>query len=174
MFFEQKSMEDIVSLRFNPGQGVAQFKSAERGLSLLICRSHTPEEIERVRDREAAEQLTRATRVLEEALKLSRGDPRAPAGNYFKLKLNITTFCALLHTLFGPSSRYYLNLMRIWNCLDTSGVYNIRDAFSADVCYRISWATVMSGGHSPLKTVGERGRVSPMMMPPKPALEASV
>ncbi len=104
VFFEQMSMEDIVSLRFNPGQGVAQFKSAERGLSLLICRSRTPEEIKRVRDREAAEQLTRATRVLEEALKLSRGDPRAPAGNYFELKLNITTCCALLHTLFGPSS----------------------------------------------------------------------
>ena len=93
IFFEQKSIDDIVNLRFNPGQGVAQFCSAERGLSLLICRTRTPEEIERVREHEAAEKLTSATRVLEEVLKLSRGDPRAPASNYFELKLNITTFC---------------------------------------------------------------------------------
>ena len=50
IFFEQKSVDDIVNLCFNPGQGVAQFKSAERGLLLLICRTRTPEEIERVRD----------------------------------------------------------------------------------------------------------------------------
>ena len=75
IFFEQKSLDDIVNLRFNPGQGVAQFRSAERGLSLLICRTRTPDEIEKVREKEAAEQLTQATRVLEEALKLSRGDP---------------------------------------------------------------------------------------------------
>ncbi len=97
-------MEDIVGLRFNPGQGVAQFKSAERGLSLLICRTRTPEEIERVRDKEAAEHLTPATRVLEEALKLQRGDPRAPASNYFELKLNITMFCVLFTRCLGTSA----------------------------------------------------------------------
>ena len=37
IYFEQKSVQDIVNLQFNPGQGVAHFKSAERGLSLLIC-----------------------------------------------------------------------------------------------------------------------------------------
>ena len=145
IFFEQKSIEDIVNLRFNPGQGVAQFKSAERGLSLLICRTRTPEEIERVRDREAAEQLTKATRVLEEALKLSRGDPRAPAGNYFELKLNITTFCALLFVLFGEKCDYYRALMLIRNCMDTPGVYNIRQAYTPDICHRISWAIIDEG-----------------------------
>ena len=152
VFFEQKTIEDIVNLRFNPGQGVAQFKSAERGLSLLICRTRTPEEIERVRDREAAEQLTQATRVLEEALKLSRGDPRAPAGNYFELKLNITTFCALLHTLFGDTCDYYRTLMLIRNCMDSGAVYNIRQAYSADICHRISWA-IIDDGRSYFSTV---------------------
>ena len=60
VFFEQKTIDDIVGLRFNPGQGVEQFKSAEWGLSLLVCRSRTPEEIEQVRDREAAKQLVPA------------------------------------------------------------------------------------------------------------------
>ena len=145
IYFEQKSVEDIVNLRFNPGQGVAQFKSAERGLSLLICRTRTPEEIERVRDREAAEQETQATRMLEEALKLQRGDPRAPASNYFELKLNITTYCALLHTLFGDKCGYYVALMKIRNCLDTPGVYNIRQAYTPDICHRISWAIIDDG-----------------------------
>ena len=125
IYFEQKSVEDIVNLRFNPGQGVAHFKSAERGLSLLICQTCTPEEIEQVRDKEAAEQLTQATRVLEEALKLQRGDPQAPASNYFELKLNITTYCVLLHTLFGDKCRYYAALMRIRTCLDSPGVYGL-------------------------------------------------
>lgn len=145
IYFEQKTVEDIVSLRFNPGQGVAQFKSAEKGLSLLICRSRTPEEIERVREREEAEQLTQATRVLEEALKLQRGDPRAPASNYFELKLNITSFCALIYTLFGDKCEYYRALMRIRNCMDTAGVYNIRQAYTADVCHRIAWAVIDDG-----------------------------
>ncbi len=145
VYFEQKSVEDIVNLRFNPGQGVTQFKSAERGLSLLICCTRTPEEIEQVRDREATEQLTQATRVLEEAIKLQRGDPRAPASNYFELKLNITTYCALLHTLFGSKCGYYVALMRIRNCLDTPGVYNIRQAYTPDICYRISWAIIDNG-----------------------------
>ena len=145
IYFEQKTIEDIVNLRFNPGQGVAQFKSAEKGLSLLICRARTPEEIERVREREQAEQLTQATRVLEEALKLQRGDPRAPASNYFELKLNVTTYCALVHTLFGNQCGYYQALMRIRNCMDTAGVYNIRQAYTSDVCHRISWAIIDDG-----------------------------
>lgn len=145
IYFEQKTVEDIVNMRFNPGQGVAQFKSAEKGLSLLICRSRTPEEIERVREREQAEQLTQATRVLEEALKLQRGDPRAPASNYFELKLNITSYCALMHTLFGERCPYYQALMRIRNCMDSGGVYNIRQAYTADVCHRISWAIIDDG-----------------------------
>ena len=145
IYFEQKTIEDIVNLRFNPGQGVAQFKSAEKGLSLLVCRSRTPEEIERVRDREQAEQLTQATRVLEEALKLQRGDPRAPASNYFELKLNITSFCALVYTLFGDKCGYYQALMRVRNCMDTGGVFNIRQAYTADVCHRIAWAIIDDG-----------------------------
>jgi hypothetical protein len=145
IYFKQRTVEDIVNLRFNPGQGVAQFKSAECGLSLLICRTHTPEEIERIHNREAAEQLTQATQVFEEALKLQRSDPRAPAGNYFELKFNITMFCALLHTLFGDKCGYYLSLMKLQNCLDTPGVYNIRHAYIPDICYRISWAIINDG-----------------------------
>ncbi len=53
VFFEQISMDDIISLQFNLGQGVAQFKSTKRKLSMLICHSRTPEESEQVRDRES-------------------------------------------------------------------------------------------------------------------------
>ncbi len=105
-----------------------------------------------MRDKEAAEHLTRATRVLKEALKLQRGDQRAPASNYFELKLNITTFCALLHTLFGDMCGYYIALMGIRNCLDSAGVYNICQAYSADICHRISWA-IMDDGRAFFSTV---------------------
>ena len=83
--------------------------------------------------------------LLEEALKLQRGDPRAPASNYFELKLNLTTFCALVHMLFGDNCGYYQALMRVRNCMDTGGVYNIRQAYTADVCHRIAWAIIDDG-----------------------------
>ena len=35
--------------------------------------------------------------------------------------------------------------MRIRNCLDTAGVYNIRQAYTPNICYRISWAIIDNG-----------------------------
>ena len=76
---------------------------------------------------------------------MSRGSPRAPANSYFELKLNINTFCTLLHTLFGIKCGYYITLLRIRNCLDNVGVFNIREAYTPDICYRITWAIIDDG-----------------------------
>ena len=76
-----------------------------------------------------------ATHVLEEALKLSHGNSRPPVGNFSCLKLNITTYCALLHTLFGDKCNYYDALMHIHACLNNAGAYNIRESYTADICY---------------------------------------
>ncbi len=49
IFFESNTLDNIAALCFSPGQGVAQFQSAEQGLSLLICWTHTHNKIERIR-----------------------------------------------------------------------------------------------------------------------------
>jgi hypothetical protein len=37
-FFTENSMKDIVGLKFNPGEAVPTFASAQRGISILTCR----------------------------------------------------------------------------------------------------------------------------------------
>jgi hypothetical protein len=37
IFFERKTIEDIIHLRFNPGEGITQYRMAERGISILVC-----------------------------------------------------------------------------------------------------------------------------------------
>ena len=56
--------------------------------------------------------------------------------------MNVNTFCALLYTLFGEQCGYYGALLCIRNCLDNVGVFNIREAYTADICYQISWAII--------------------------------
>ena len=82
---------------------------------------------------------TQATCVLEEAIKLLQGDPWPTPGNFSCLKLNMTTYCALLLMLFGDKCNYYQSVMRICSYLNNAGAYNIWDSYTADIYYRISW-----------------------------------
>ncbi len=36
IFFLQKTIEDIINLRFHPGEGIAQYRMCERGVSILV------------------------------------------------------------------------------------------------------------------------------------------
>jgi hypothetical protein len=38
IFFEQKTIKDIINLWFNPGEGIAQYRTCEQGISILVCR----------------------------------------------------------------------------------------------------------------------------------------
>ena len=53
-FFTENSIKDILSLNFNPGEAVPTFASAQRGISILICRAKTAQEVEKIRDYEDA------------------------------------------------------------------------------------------------------------------------
>ncbi len=37
IFLEAKTIEDIIALRFNPGDAVANFRTTKRGISILYC-----------------------------------------------------------------------------------------------------------------------------------------
>ncbi len=64
IFFEQKTLEDIINLQFNPGEGIAQYRMAERGITILVCRPRGIEETERLRDHEHATEATKSTHTL--------------------------------------------------------------------------------------------------------------
>jgi hypothetical protein len=38
VFFKKKTLDDFINLKFNPGGGMAVYKSPGMGLSLLACR----------------------------------------------------------------------------------------------------------------------------------------
>jgi hypothetical protein len=37
IFLKQQFLDDLVKLRFNPGGPVAQYESADKGISMLVC-----------------------------------------------------------------------------------------------------------------------------------------
>ncbi len=93
---------------------MALAQSADKGLSILLCRLRSLAEIERVWDDEQAMATAISTVTVEQAKKLKSGVVcKPPSGTYLELKLLIGTFCGLLYTLFGSSCDYYHELRKI-------------------------------------------------------------
>jgi len=155
IYLTAKFFEDLVALRFNPGGPVAQYESAARGISMISCRSLSAVEAETQRGYEEATELTKTTRKLEDILK-EKGKTPNPAPDYMQLKLNIGTFCALLWSLFGDHCDYYKELVKLHHILDREECFTIRDAYTKEICARITWAIIDDGrsffGRNPVST----------------------
>ena len=102
VYFDNKTIDDWIALKFNPGDSTALYSSAERGISILICRAPTSEALEDLRRNEDiwAETKNNAT-FFEVTRQTSNRVVRSPPGNLTELRQNISTFCALLWCLFG-------------------------------------------------------------------------
>ena len=114
ILFLNTTMCEILSLHFNPSNTLAVYSAAERGMSILICRTRTGEDKETMRLREMAEEMSRGTRTLAEAEKLTSYGPRSSPDDYNELIKCIGTYCALLHTLFGPLCEMYGQCYNLW------------------------------------------------------------
>jgi hypothetical protein len=145
VYFEQETIKAIVKLRFNPGEGVAHLSSASKGLSILACRARTTQETKRVREQEQALSATKKTRLLDDLLKLPKGTTREPADNFWELKMNVSTFMALVWVLFSSQCDYYKNLRQIYKTLELKKVYALKASFTAENCRRITWAILDDG-----------------------------
>jgi hypothetical protein len=62
-----------------------------------------------------------------------------------QLKLNIGTFCVLSWALFGEHCDYYKELVKIHRILDREECFTIKDAYTKEVCARITWAIINDG-----------------------------
>ncbi len=145
IFFEQKTIEDIINLCFNPGEGIAQYCTCERGISILVCCPRGIAETERLRGVEHATESTHGTRTLKEASYLMTSKPCLPASTFHDVRCNIGTFCVFVPVLFGSKCEYYLKLMDLKRIFNDSSTQTIRDAFNVNVCRRIIWAIVCNG-----------------------------
>ncbi len=110
VYLKQETIKAIVELCFNPGEGIAHLSLASKGLSILACRACTRQETKWVRKQEQALSATEKTCLLDDLLKLPKGTMRAPADNFWELKMNVLTFMALVWVLFGSQCNYYKSL----------------------------------------------------------------
>jgi hypothetical protein len=145
IFLKTKVFKDLVTLCFNPGGAVAQFHSVARGMLMLACHSLTAMAAEFCREYEEAAESTKHTRSLDDLLKRNRGKTVEPAETYTDLKLNIGTYCGQLWTIFGDHCDYYKELLKIYCILGCQECFTIRNAYTREICARITWAIVDEG-----------------------------
>jgi hypothetical protein len=72
-------------------------------------------------------------------------DVSALPDNYHELLRCIGTYCALLHTLFGPRCVFYKHCFILWNTMHSDVVYKHRTLFTELFCCKIVWAVLEEG-----------------------------
>jgi hypothetical protein len=140
VFFSKETIEDIVKLRPNPGDGHPTLKTAERGVSILACLPRSQNEIEAIRIKEQAAEESKTNRTLAEALKLAATESRQPASGSLELKLNIATYLAKLWALFGETCHLYQKVAQIHHLFRQPAVMAAKQAFTPLLCRQITWA----------------------------------
>ncbi len=110
IYLEGKRIKAIVKLKFYPGEGVVHILSASKGLSIMSCQGCMSTKTKHIRKQEETIAAMENTSQVDELLRLSKGVTRAPADNFWELKVNITTFTSLVWVLFGSESNYYKGL----------------------------------------------------------------
>jgi hypothetical protein len=151
-FFTEQMVKDIGGLNFNPGEAVPTFASVQRGISILMCCPKLAHKVERIKDFEEARRATTHTAQFNKVQRRQKAPPSPPPDNYFKLRLSVNTFCALIWMLFGNKCDYYKGLLEVAKTLNQQEVHIIRESFTADICQRITWA-ILTDGHSFFNTV---------------------
>ena len=145
VYLEGTTIKAIMELKFNPGEGVAHLSLADKGLSIMACRSQTSTETEQIRESEEALSATENTRQLDKLLRLFKGVTRAPADNFWELKINIAKFMSLVRVLFGSECDYYKGLRNVYATLGLKEVMAQKSRLTAENCCRITWVILNDG-----------------------------
>ncbi len=78
------------------------------------------------------------------------------------MKLNIGSYCTVLWSIFGERCDYYCKLLKIYRILDRKECFTIWDAYTKEICARITWAIVDNGrsflGATPWHPILQRGQ----------------
>jgi len=85
-FFTKNSIKDMVGLKFNPGEAVPTFSSAQQGISILTCRPESAQEVEQIKDFEEARRATAHTAQFKEVWRKQKMQPSPPLDTYYKLR----------------------------------------------------------------------------------------
>ena len=118
VLFVKLTIKETAKTKFNPGDPVEIYESAESGVSPLMVIPRTTQEIEEEIWREEAEAESQGTRTQEEALQTEKSVPSRPPRNWYELKEMLATFDSLLWVLFGGLFLIYGQVLKLWRVLN--------------------------------------------------------
>ena len=74
-----------------------------------------------------------------EALQMKKSDPRGPPRKWYELKEMLSTFAALLWSLFGDVCPLYDQVLKLWRVLNHPSIKSVNSKFTSIRCFRITW-----------------------------------
>jgi hypothetical protein len=145
VYLEGTIIKALVNLKFNPGEGVAHLSFAGKGLSIMYCQGRTSTKTGRILKHEDTMSAMENMHQLDKLLRMFKGVTRAPADDFWELKINMATFMSLAWVLFGSECHYYKGLCNTYGVLNLKEVMAQKQAFLAEHCHRIMWAIINNG-----------------------------
>lgn len=113
MVIAKKNVDNIVALWPSPGLRLPTFAMAETGILILAVLPHLQAAGKALQREETIKVATTGKWTLDEETKLHATMTHLPTGDYNALKLNITSYCALIWALFGDQCNFYIQLMQM-------------------------------------------------------------
>ena len=144
VYFDNKTLDEWITLKFNPGNSTALYLSADKGISILKCRAPTSAHFEDLRQQEEVWDATKGNATNVEVIKQAKSkDVCRPPHDFGELRSNISTFCALLFTLFGEGCDLYHTMISILQILSHPFSMQNKQANTPEVVRRIVWAIIV-------------------------------
>ena len=133
-------VKNIKAIRPNPFDTLGTSRTTDNIVSNMTCLPKSAAELEKMRIGESAAGSTEANRTYKEREKQLKGESRRPPSNYYELKLNVATTCALVAVCYGEINDMYKNLEYIYSLLCSTGVSLYKTSFTPLMCRQITWA----------------------------------
>jgi hypothetical protein len=144
VYFDNKTIDDWIALKFNPGDSTALYSSADKGISILKCRAPTSAHLEDLRRQEEIWDATKGNATYVEVIKQAKSkDVSPPPHDFGDLRSNIATFCALLFTMFGEGCDLYRSMLQVLQILSHPFCMQHKNAYTPEVVRRIVWAIIV-------------------------------
>ena len=144
VYFDNKTIDDWIALKFNPGDSTALYSSADKGISILKCRAPTSAHLEDLRRQEEIWDATKDNATYVEVVKQAKSKAMSPPPHDFgELRYNIATYCALLFTMFGEGCDLYRSMLQILQILSHPFCMQHKHAYTPEVVRRIVWAIIV-------------------------------
>ena len=144
VYFDNVTLDSWIALKFNPGDSTALYSSADKGISILKCRTTTSAHLEEMRRNEDMWETTKGNATFIEVVKAAKNkEVSAPAFDHGELRSNAATFCALLFTLFGGGCDLYRAMFDILNIISHPFSGQDKLAYTPEGCRQITWAIIV-------------------------------